>query len=41
MPERIKTLVKWSLMLTAIVWTMVFRLSEEASKVPEFVYANF
>lgn len=32
---------KWSLMLTAVFWTLVFKLSELGIKVPDFVYANF
>lgn len=41
MADGYKTLLKWSLMAVAIAWTIVYRLSEEAAKVPEFVYANF
>lgn len=41
MRETYAKLIKWSLMTAAIGWTLVYRLSEEAAKVPEFVYANF
>lgn len=34
-------LLKWSLMAVAVFWTLVYRLSEEAAKIPEFVYVNF
>lgn len=34
-------LAKWSLMAFSIFWMVVFILSEQAVKVPEFVYVNF
>ena len=33
--------VKWSAMIVALLWTLVYRLSEESSRLPEFVYVNF
>ena len=38
---RILLLVKWSAMVWAIVWTLIFRLGSEGSAIPEFVYVNF
>jgi hypothetical protein len=32
---------RWSLMLAAIFWTLVYKLSETGVKVPDFVYVNF
>lgn len=32
---------RWSLMLAAISWTIVYKLSETGIKVPDFVYVNF
>jgi hypothetical protein len=34
-------LLKWSLMICAIVWTLVFQLGEDRQALPEFVYVNF
>ena len=34
-------LFKWSLMLAAIFWMIVFRLAEQGGKIPEFIYVNF
>ena len=33
--------LKVSIMLVALFWMLVFRLSESAPKVPDFVYVNF
>lgn len=33
--------LKWTLMLAAIFWTVVYKLSESGVKVPDFVYVNF
>lgn len=35
-----KTL-RWSLMVAAIFWMIVYRLGSETSNLPEFVYVNF
>jgi len=35
------TLFKWSIMVAVIFWMVVFRLSEQGVKVPEFIYVNF
>jgi hypothetical protein len=35
------TAFKVSLMLAGLFWTLVYRLSESAAKVPEFIYVNF
>jgi hypothetical protein len=32
---------KWSLMLTILFWVVVYRLSQQAVHLPEFVYVNF
>ena len=32
---------QWALMLAAIFWTIVYKLSESGVKVPDFVYVNF
>lgn len=32
---------RWSLMLAALCWTFVYKLSESGVKVPDFVYVNF
>lgn len=34
-------LVKWTAMIGAIGWVLIYRLSEEAARIPEFVYVNF
>ena len=34
-------LFKWCLMAASIFWMVVFRLSEQGVKLPEFVYVNF
>lgn len=34
-------LLKWSLMASGIFWMVVFRLSEQGLKLPDFVYVNF
>ena len=33
--------VKWSAMLVALFWMLVFRLSQSVERLPEFVYVNF
>lgn len=33
-------LLKWSAMLAALAWTLIFQLGG-ASAIPEFVYVNF
>jgi hypothetical protein len=35
------TILKWSLMWSAIFWMIVFRLSQQVVRLPEFVYVNF
>jgi predicted NAD-dependent protein-ADP-ribosyltransferase YbiA (DUF1768 family) len=35
------TALKTSLMLAALLWMLVYRLSEVAPTIPDFVYANF
>ena len=32
---------KWSLMSTALFWVVIYKLSQEAVRLPEFVYVNF
>jgi len=34
-------LIKWSAMAGAIAWYLIYRLSEQAARIPEFVYVNF
>lgn len=34
-------LTKWALMLVALLWTLVYRASQEGSGAPEFMYVNF
>ena len=34
-------MVKWTAMIGAIGWVLIYRLSEEAARIPEFVYVNF
>ena len=36
-----RTVLKTSLMLAALLWMLVYRLSEVAPTIPDFVYANF
>lgn len=31
----------WSVMASAVVWTLVFQASKKDSALPEFVYVNF
>jgi hypothetical protein len=33
--------VKWSLMSCALLWLLIYRLSEATQKLPDFVYVNF
>ena len=35
------TALKISLMLAGLFWTLVYRLSESATRIPEFIYVNF
>jgi hypothetical protein len=35
------TLLKWSMMLCALFWTLVFQLGEVTQALPGFVYVNF
>jgi hypothetical protein len=32
---------KWSFMTSALFWLVVYRLSDVAEKLPDFVYVNF
>ncbi len=34
-------LFKWSLMVAAIFWVLVYKLSQTQAQLPEFVYVNF
>lgn len=34
-------LIKWSVMVSALLWTLVFQLGGEGSTLPDFVYVNF
>jgi hypothetical protein len=36
-----QTGVKVSLMLVALLWMLIFRLSESGPRMPDFVYVNF
>ena len=44
-PRHVSTIpwtgIKVSLMLAALFWVLVYRLSESVAKVPDFVYVNF
>lgn len=33
--------LKWSLMISILVWLLIYRLSEASEKLPDFVYVNF
>jgi hypothetical protein len=33
--------VKWSLMLSSLFWMIVYHLSQQAVRLPDFVYVNF
>lgn len=33
--------VKLSAMIVASLWSLIYRLSEESARLPEFVYVNF
>jgi hypothetical protein len=33
--------LKWSIMTAALFWTSVYKLSEQQTRLPEFVYVNF
>jgi hypothetical protein len=32
---------KWSLMFAILFWTLIYKLSQQAVHLPEFVYVNF
>ncbi len=34
-------LIKWAAMVAALGWFLIYRLSEQAAHIPEFVYVNF
>jgi len=34
-------LLKWSLMIWATIWTLIFQLGQESQGLPDFVYVNF
>ena len=34
-------LLKWSLMVCAILWTLIFQLGDDTQALPEFIYVNF
>ena len=34
-------MIKWSLMIVALFWTLLYRASQEGDRVPEFMYVNF
>ena len=34
-------LLKWAMMFSAIVWTLIFQLGEDLQSLPEFIYVNF
>lgn len=36
-----RKLLKWSLMIVVIIWTLVYQLGEDRQALPEFVYVNF
>lgn len=33
--------VVWAIMAAAVFWTLVYQRAQNASDIPEFVYANF
>jgi len=33
--------IKWAAMIAAIAWVLMYQLSEQAARIPGFVYANF
>ena len=37
----IGAVLKWGLMASVLVWLLIYRLSEGAEKLPDFVYVNF
>jgi hypothetical protein len=39
--SRFWTFSKWWLMVVVIFWVMVYKLSQQALHLPEFVYVNF
>jgi hypothetical protein len=39
-PEHWK-LLKWSLMICTIFWTLIFQLGTDTQTLPEFIYVNF
>lgn len=34
-------LIKWSVMAAAVIWMIIYRLSLDVVRLPEFVYVNF
>ncbi|MCC6672779.1 MAG: hypothetical protein IT458_17065 [Planctomycetes bacterium] len=40
-PAATATLWKWSWMLAALFWTLVYRLARAGGAVQDFVYVNF
>jgi hypothetical protein len=38
---RVGTVVRFWCMLAILAWTVIYRLSEDAARLPEFVYVNF
>ena len=34
-------IIKWSIMVAGLFWMFVFRLSEQAEKLPDFIYVQF
>jgi hypothetical protein len=34
-------LIKWSGMLIALFWVLIYKLSQQNLRLPEFVYVNF
>ncbi len=40
-PSPMVKLIVWSLMASAIMWTLVYKAGKSDPKVPEFVYVNF
>lgn len=39
-PQHLQTL-KWAAMAAALFWTVLYRMAERTSELPEFVYVNF
>ena len=34
-------LLRWSIMIAMVFWTLVYRLGLDKAQLPEFVYVNF